>query len=180
MTCYDPVVAIHGWWGGQLMTRDPVDTVLAREIMTENVVTVRPNTTVEEVARLLMTHRITGVPVIDEAGRVLGIVSEFDLLAKRGHTAGEIMTRDVIAVTEETPAEAIADLIVQQRVRRVPVLKEGRLVGIVTRADLIRLLALTRWTCSNCGYFERGLHRPEVCSACGNRTFTLEREPPGM
>ncbi len=162
------------------MTRDPGDTVLAKEVMTKHVVTVRPNTTVDEVARLLMTHRITGVPVTDDEGRVLGIVSEFDLLAKHGRSAGEVMTRDVIAVTEETPAEAIADLIVQQRVRRVPVLREGRLVGIVTRADLVRLFALTRWTCSNCGFFERGLHRPVVCMACGNRTFTLEREPPGM
>uniref|UniRef100_A0A7C2BGR9 CBS domain-containing protein n=1 Tax=Thermomicrobium roseum TaxID=500 RepID=A0A7C2BGR9_THERO len=159
---------------------DTIDTVYAREIMTSNVIAVHPDTTLDEIAQTLVAHRITGVPVVDDDGRVLGIVSEFDLIAKRGRTAADVMTRDVIAVTENTPAETIADLIVQQRVRRVPVLREGRLVGIITRADLVRLFAMTRWSCLNCGYFERGIHRPEICSACGHREFTLQREPPGM
>ncbi len=159
---------------------DAIDTVYAREIMTSNVITVRPDTTLDEIAQTFVAHRITGVPVVDEEGRVLGIVSEFDLIAKRGRTAADVMTREVIAVTEDTPAEKVADLIVQQRVRRVPVLREGRLVGIITRADLVRLFAMTRWSCLHCGYFERGLSRPAICSACGYRAFTLQREPPGM
>ncbi|MCS7051025.1 MAG: CBS domain-containing protein, partial [Thermomicrobium sp.] len=83
-------------------------------------------------------------------------------------------------VSADTPAETVADLIVERRVRRVPVLRDGRLVGIITRADLVRLFAMTQWVCSNCGYFERGIHRPERCDACGNSRFTLQREPPGM
>ncbi|MCX7623957.1 MAG: CBS domain-containing protein [Thermomicrobium sp.] len=159
---------------------DAIDTVYAREIMTSDVIAVKPDTSVDEVARLLIQHRITGVPVVDDEQRVIGIVSEFDLIAKRGRVAADVMSRDVLAVSEDTPAETIADLIVQQRVRRVPVLREGRLVGLVTRADLVRLFALTRWTCVQCGYFERGFHRPEVCEGCGGREFTLQREPPGM
>ncbi len=159
---------------------DSIDTVYAHEIMTRDVITVQPHTPLDEIARLLVQHRITGVPVVDEEGRVLGIVSEFDLIAKRGRVAADVMSTDVIAVSEDTPAETIADLIVQRRVRRVPVLRNGRLVGIITRADLVRLFAMTRWTCVQCGYFERGFHRPEVCEGCGSRAFTLQREPPGM
>jgi CBS domain-containing protein len=159
---------------------DAIDTVFAHEIMTRDVATVRPDTAVDDIARLLIQRRITGVPVVDEEGRVLGIVSEFDLIAKRGRVAADVMSRDVLAVSEDTPAETIADLIAQRRVRRVPVLRDGRLVGIITRADLVRLFAMTRWTCSHCGYFERGFQRSEVCCSCGGRDFTLEREPPGM
>jgi len=159
---------------------DSIDTVYAHEIMTRDVITVQPHTPIDEIARLLVQHRITGVPVVDEEGRVLGIVSEFDLIAKRGRVAADVMSTDVIAVSEDTPAETIADLIVQRRVRRVPVLRNGRLVGIITRADLVRLFAMTRWTCVQCGYFERSFHRPEVCEGCGSRAFTLQREPPGM
>lgn len=159
---------------------DPSDIVTAGEIMTREVITIRPETSVHEIARLLLEHRITGLPVVDDERRVVGIVSEFDLIAKRGRTASDIMSKDVIAVSEDTPAETIAELIVRQRVRRVPVLREGQLVGIITRADLIRLFALTRWTCTHCGYFERGLTRPERCAGCGGTDFTLHREPPGM
>ncbi len=159
---------------------DAIDTVYAHEIMTRGVVTVGPETPLDEIARLLVQRQITGVPVVDAYGRVLGIVSEFDLIAKRGRVAADVMSTDVLAVSEDTPAETIADLIARQRVRRVPVLRDGRLVGIVTRADLVRLFAMTRWTCTQCGYFERGFLRPEACEGCGSREFELQREPPGM
>lgn len=159
---------------------ESAEIVLAREIMTPHVICVQPDIPVDEVARILLKNRITGVPVIDSEGRVLGVVSEFDLLAKRGRLAKEVMTAEVIAVTEETPAETVAELIVRRRVRRVPVLRDGRVVGIITRADLVRLFAVTRWTCTRCGYFERGLHRPLHCASCGGTEFRLDREPPGM
>lgn len=154
--------------------------VLARDIMTTDVVTVTPDTPVERVARLLAEHRITGMPVVDDEGRVIGIVSEYDLISKRGRTAEDVMSREVISVSEDVSAEAVAQLLTERRVRRVPVLREGKLVGIISRADLVRLFALTRWTCEDCGYFVRGFQRPEVCDACGSRNFALHREPPGM
>jgi len=156
------------------------DTILAREIMTEPVISVAPDMPVDRIARLLAEHRITGMPVVDDKGRVVGIVTEYDVIAKRGKVAREIMSRDVISVNEDTPAESVAQILTERRVRRVPVLRDGRLVGIISRADLIRLFTLTRWTCEGCGYFVRGFERPERCVACGSPRIVLDREPPGM
>jgi CBS domain-containing protein len=155
-------------------------TVLAREIMTDRVISVPPELPVDRIARLLTEHRITGVPVVNEDGRVIGIVTEFDLIAKRGKVARDIMSGQVISVSEETPAELVARLLTERRVKRVPVLRDGRLVGIISRADLVRLFALTRWACEDCGYFVRGFERPEECVACGSTRIVLDREPPGM
>lgn len=155
-------------------------TVTVREIMTTDVVTVRPDATVDEVARLLFTHKITGMPVVDKRGTVIGIVSEFDVISKSGRTADDIMSREVISVNEETPAEEVAHILSSRRVRRVPVLRNGRLAGIVSRADLVRLFSITRWACEDCGYFIRGFHRPDACEMCGSTTIILDREPPGM
>lgn len=155
-------------------------TIVARDIMTGNVISVRPDTPVDRIARLLTEHQITGMPVVDNEGRVIGIVSEYDVISKRGRTAADIMSRDVISVSEDTSAESVAQLLSERRVRRVPVLRDGRLVGIISRADLVRLFAITRWTCEDCGYFVRGFQRPEQCEACGSTRFVLDREPPGM
>ena len=162
------------------MTTPTTAPVTVREIMTTDVITVRPHATVDEVARLLFNRHITGVPVVDENDCVVGIVSEFDVISKNGKTAADIMSRDPISVHEETPAEEVAHLLTTRRVRRVPVISEGRLTGIVSRADLVRLFAMTRWSCEDCGYFVRGFHRPGVCDACGSTNITLDREPPGM
>jgi CBS-domain-containing membrane protein len=107
-------------------------------IMTTNVVTVPETMPVREVAALLAERGLTGVLVVDPAGHVLGVVSEFDLLGRAGTTCGEIMSRQVISVSEETPVDEVAQLFVNHRIRRVPVLAGGRLVGIVSRGDLLR------------------------------------------
>lgn len=138
----------------------------ARDVMTAPVVTVRPQTSVEEVARLMLERRISAVPVVDDKGRVQGIVSEadlirrvesgterhrswwLDLLADRdgkafdyakshGRTAGDVMTRRVVTVSERTPLEKIATLLERHRIKRVPVVRGGRVVGIVSRANLL-------------------------------------------
>jgi CBS domain-containing protein len=125
---------------------------------------------VEEIARLLLERRISGVPVVDAAGRVLGIVSEGDLMRRpelgtephrgwwlrlfgddrerateyaraHGTRAEEVMTRDVIAVQEDTPVGEIARLLEAHRIKRVPVVRDGALVGIVSRANLLHGLA---------------------------------------
>ena len=150
----------------------------AMDVMTTNVVTVRPDTTVQEVARILSEQGISGVPVVDADNRVLGIVSEGDLLHRietgterrperrtgrrrswwldtigrdeelardyvksHGRTAGDVMTREVVSVNDTTELADVATLLETKRIKRVPVLKDGKLVGIVSRANLVRALA---------------------------------------
>lgn len=155
-----------------MMMRIPVS-----DIMTTNVISVPATLPVKEVAALLNAHRITGVPVTDAQGRVVGVLSEFDIIARHGVTAAEIMSADVISVTADTDVSEVAQLLTDRRIRRVPVLKDGSLVGIVSRSDLLRLFMTTRWRCQQCGYFERGFDRPVQCAACGSEQLVLEREP---
>lgn len=162
------------------MTTPLMNEVTVKEIMTPNVITVDPDAPIDRIATLLYRHRITGMPVVDANGTVIGIVSEFDVISKSGKTAQDIMSRDVVSANEDTLAESIAELLTSRRVRRVPVLHEGHLVGIVSQADLIRLFAITRWSCEECGYFVRGFRRPDQCDMCGSTRITLDREPPGM
>jgi CBS domain-containing protein len=156
------------------------ETVRASEIMSTDVKSVSPETTAVEIAELLSTYRISGVPVIDENGVPVGIVSELDILTRSGAAASEIMSRGVISVTEDTPAEDIVEILETRRVRRVPVMRNRQLVGIISRSDLVRLFSVTRWSCTSCGYFSRGFVRPDKCSECGSESIVLERDPPGM
>ena len=112
--------------------------LVARDIMTREVITVPPTMPVQELAALLGERRLAGVPVVNDAGQVLGMVSELDLISRQGATAGDIMSRQVTSVTETTDVDEVSQLFVSQRLRRVPVLAEGRLVGIVSRSDLLR------------------------------------------
>jgi CBS-domain-containing membrane protein len=144
----------------------------AMDVMTTKVITVDEKATVPEAARLLAEHGISAVPVIDKDERVIGIVSEGDLLhraetgtercrswwldmmSSTNKLAGEyikshsgkvkdVMTRDVLSVTEKTSVADIAVLLETKRIKRVPVLRDGKLVGIVSRANLVRALAMT-------------------------------------
>ena len=142
----------------------------ARDVMTSPVVSVGPETTVKEIAKLLIERRVSGVPVLDQGERVVGIVSEGDLIRRvegtderhrswwlrlfsdattdateyvktHGRRAADVMTRDVVTVGEDTPLHEIAALLEQRRVKRVPVVRDGRVVGIVSRANLLHGLA---------------------------------------
>ena len=133
----------------------------AADVMTSEVITLGEDASVREAARLMAEHGISAVPVVDREKRVVGMVSEGDLLhraetgterrrswwlemvASTNQLAGEyvkshsasvkdVMTRDVISVTEETPVADIAILLETNRIKRVPVLRDGRLVGIVS------------------------------------------------
>jgi len=117
--------------------------VTAREIMTKEVVSTRPSCKVEEVTRVLYYHGISGLPVIDEEKRVIGMVSEADILARKTgqETVGEIMSAPAYTVSEDAPLEEIAALLTEKKIKRVPVVREGKLVGIVSRADVVRALA---------------------------------------
>lgn len=148
--------------------------------MTTPVISVAAQTPVTEIAETLRRHRISGVPVVDEAGIVVGLVSEYDLLAKPGRTARDVMTTAVVSVTEGTDISDVRHLLVERRIRRVPVLAGGELVGIVSRGDVVALMA-TEWVCTVCGESVRGERPPQVCPKClgGSERFVLQEQPPG-
>ena len=149
------------------------------EIMTTNVITVGDDARIEDAARLLARHRISGLPVVNRSGALIGVVTEYDLLAKSGATVADIMSRGVISVSPETDAADVAHLLADRRIRRVPVLDSGRLVGIVSRSDLVQQIAM-RWVCAACGEVVRGESAPERCPCCGAADpFRHEAEPPG-
>ncbi|MEX2127363.1 MAG: CBS domain-containing protein [Xanthobacteraceae bacterium] len=142
----------------------------AAEVMEADVVSVRPDTTVSDVARTLLARRISAVPVLDENAKLVGIVSEGDLIRRceagterhrswwlellttsetlatdyvKSHAryAGEIMTRPVVTAQEETTVAEIAKLFEHHNIKRVPIMRGSKVVGIVSRADLLRVLA---------------------------------------
>jgi CBS domain-containing protein len=139
------------------------------EVMTRDVTTVAPETPVREIARLMVERRVSAVPVVDAAGRLLGLVSEGDLLQRaetgteerrswwldlfadpdaratsflkaHGRTAAEVMVERLEVAHPDTPLDVAARLMHERRVKRLPVVEDGRLVGIVARADLLRAL----------------------------------------
>jgi CBS domain-containing protein len=143
----------------------------ARDVMTKDVVTVGPETTVGEIAALLVRHRIGAVPVVSsDDRRLLGLVSQTDLVHRsetgtekrrkwwleafadpdakareyvrsHGHKAQDVMTRMVISVSESATLAEVADALDTHRIRQVPVVMDGRLAGMISRADLVRALA---------------------------------------
>ena len=150
-----------------------------RDIMTPSVISVAEDAPVREVAQVLDRHRISGVPVTDGDGHMVGLISEFDLIARPdARTADEVMTRDVISVMEDTGVDEARFLLVNRRIKRLPVLRGQKLVGIVSRADLVREIALT-WVCQVCGDSERGREPPGECPKCGTPSgFEPTTSPP--
>ena len=116
--------------------------MLAKDIMTKKVITVSPLTTVKDLAKTLTKNDISGVPVADKTGKILGIVSATDIVAKSGKQVKAIMSQKVISVTEETPVEEIANLLTTHKINRVPVLRGKKLSGIVSQADIVRAIAM--------------------------------------
>ena len=141
-----------------------------KDVMTRDVVTVTGMTPVEEIAKLLLARHVSAVPVVDDAGTVLGLVSEGDLMRRvadpdkprrswwlelfadphqsvadyiktHGRTAADVMTPDVISVAGNTPVGEVARLLEKKRIKRVPVVRDGKLVGIVSRSNLLQALA---------------------------------------
>src|SRR6266699_4515691 len=148
--------------------------------MTTNLITVKENQTKQQAARLLSRHRISGLPVVNDDNVAVGVVTEFDIIGKEGRTVGEIMTRGVISVTPDTELEEVSHLLVHERIKRLPVLDQGKLVGIVSRADLVKEVAL-RWVCPVCGEVVHSEDQPQRCPRCGakNVPASFEPVPPG-
>lgn len=146
----------------------------AKDIMTKEVISTRPETTLDEVARILTENNISGLPVVDEDNRLVGIITEGDLLMKDSKVkfpsyinilggiiyldstaqyieelkktvaqkVEELMTEDVIMVNEAANNEEMATLMVEHNINRLPVVRDGKLVGIVSRADIIKSWAV--------------------------------------
>lgn len=147
----------------------------AKDFMTKDVVAVRPEATVEELARLLIEHKISGVPVVDDKKHLIGIVTENDLISqnKRLHiptmirlfdafivlgsskieeeikkmvatTVGEICTKKVVTITEDTPLQEVATIMSEKKIHLLPVLRDKVVVGIIGKADIVEALSADR------------------------------------
>ena len=144
--------------------------MLARDVMTRAVATVRPDTNLAEVATRMVADHISGLPVVDDAGRLMGVITEGDLLRRwetgteahhagwidlllgpgrlandyvrsHGRTVRDVMTETVVSVSEDTPLADVVKLMEKRNIKRVPVMRGEALVGLVSRADLVRALA---------------------------------------
>lgn len=119
----------------------------AKDIMTREVISITPETKLIEAIDLLIDHKISGVPVVDSGGNLAGLVTEKDLLVaydflgeiKAPQTAvKEFMTKDLISVGEEAMVSDISQILVRENIRRVPVVKEKKVIGIVARRDILK------------------------------------------
>lgn len=144
--------------------------MLALDVMTTTIISVKPETPIRDAAKVLADHRISGVPVVDAKGSMVGVISEGDLIRRteldtderrrswwldlfssdrnaedyiksHARTVQDVMTADVISVDDETPLSEVAHIMEAHRIKRVPVIRDGRLVGIVSRANLVQALA---------------------------------------
>jgi CBS domain-containing protein len=113
----------------------------ARDIMAREIVTVGSDMLVEDAAKLLAYHNISGMPVEDPDGKVVGIVSEADVIGHIGAIVSDVMTETVISVGEEATVEEIATLLAEHRIKRVPVMNNGAIRGMVSRSDIVRAIA---------------------------------------
>jgi CBS domain-containing protein len=110
----------------------------ARDIMTREVITLVPEMTVGEAGDVLVRYRIHGAPVVGRDGMLVGMVSLVDLVAKPGAKVREIMTADPVFAMEDTPVTELAQTMLDEMVRRVPITSGGRVVGIVSASDIVR------------------------------------------
>jgi len=119
----------------------------AYEIMSDNVVTIQPESSIQEAIELLLLQGISGLPVTDSEGQLIGIVTEFALLAIayddkiRDEKVAQHMTTKVLTVEADDSIRKVADLCIVHRVRRVPVVENGRLIGLISRRDVLSALS---------------------------------------
>jgi CBS domain-containing protein len=113
----------------------------AKDIMTRDIVSVSPTMTVKNLAMTLIKNQISGAPVADKNGKIVGVVSEADIVAKKGKDVKAIMSHKVISVGEDTTVEGIAEIMTTHKIKRVPVMRGEMVVGIVSRADIVSAIA---------------------------------------
>jgi CBS domain-containing protein len=148
--------------------------------MSSPVITVSARATRTQIAEILTRHRISAAPVVDDAGAVVGLVSEHDLLTGTNTRATDLMTTAVISVSPDCSLSDLGHLLIERRIRRVLVLHSGRLAGIVSRGDVVATMA-TEWVCLGCGDSVHANHPPGVCPTChvGVERFVLQEQAPG-
>ena len=113
----------------------------AKDIMTRDIITVSPTMTIRSLAMTLIKNQISGAPVAGRNGKIIGVVSEADIVAKKGKDVKSIMSKKIISVGEDTAVEEIARLMTTQKIKRVPVMRGDNVVGIVSRADIVSAIA---------------------------------------
>ncbi|HNR32013.1 MAG TPA: CBS domain-containing protein [Candidatus Hydrogenedentes bacterium] len=123
----------------------------AKEVMATNLITVAENTPVQTAMRLIVENDITGLPVVDEEHKLVGIISEKDLLKVlyQPHLGDalvmDIMSTDLITFEEDADLVDVAEAMIEGHFRRVPILRDGRIVGLITRRDILRHVIDTRY-----------------------------------
>lgn len=115
--------------------------MIAKDIMTKDVITVGPAASVKELAKTLVRQQISGAPVMNKKGQIVGIVSEADIVANKGKQVKDIMSKKVSSIAEDTPVEEIAALMTAHKISRLPVMSGQKLVGLVSRADIVGAIA---------------------------------------
>ena len=116
--------------------------MVAKDIMTREVIAVSPTMTVRQLATTLIKNQISGAPVAAKNGKIIGVVSEADIVAKKGKDVRAIMSKKVISVGEETAVEDIARLMTLHKIKRLPIMRGDEAVGIVSRADIVSAIAM--------------------------------------
>lgn len=144
--------------------------MIVEDVMTAPVISVEPSTSIGDAAKLMLTHRISGLPVVERDGRLRGVISEGDLLRRgelgterkrprwlefligpgriadeyvrtHGRKVDEVMSTNVVTIGRDAPLDDVIEAMSRYRIKRVPVIDDGRLVGVVTRSDVLRALA---------------------------------------
>lgn len=121
-----------------------------RDLMSRDIAIVTPSTPIYEAMRILVENNVTGLPVVDEKGTLQGVVSEKDMLRLlyQEHVENEpvekFMTRNVVAYQEDDTLIDVCECLIANNFRRVPILKDGKLVGIISRSDIIRYILKVR------------------------------------
>lgn len=174
--------------------------MLARDVMSVGVVTAEAGMPLVDVVKLMLEHNVSALPVLDEDGALAGIVSEGDLIQRdeigtlpsrswwlsaigtraqladefiksHGTTAGAVMTTEVVTAKPDTPLQRVAELLERKKIKRLPVVENGKVVGIVSRANLLQALALQQAAAENApGKDDRAL-RERLLEALKSETW---------
>ncbi len=158
------------------MSLEDAPKMQVRDVMTTKVITIKEELSKNQAARLLSQHRISGLPVINDDNVLVGIVTEYDIIAKEGKTVGDIMTRGIISVSADTDLEDARLILVHERIKRLPVVDHGKVIGIVSRADIVKEIAM-HWVCYVCGEVVHSEHQPVRCPRCGAVEIAASYEP---